>query len=942
MFMPAHSHPTGSLTLSLSHSLTLSLSRCHNQRNEQSAAAAVLQRWWRSVSQMQVQRAWFRRACKAVVVLQSFARMHLERTRYQRTIHATVCLQSHVRRWLAQRVLGRLRAEYAAAVVLQKHVRGCAARRTFRRVLTAHREQCAAVAIQRCARGFLVRRNMHRCISAATAIQAAFRGHVARRGTAMRLHAVAVLQRRLRATLQARQARAAFLHLRRAAVVVQDHWRCRQTLRKTRAVLAMHRRAATVIQSAARMWACVRERRARMHAIVVLQTNTRAWLSRRTLLRLRQERNAAVALQAVARGFALRLALTRHLEFRAYTAAATCIQTHVRGWLVRSRYNRLRAAAICLQARVRGAAARRTTAQRVWAVHTLQARVRAVLTGRRERAHFVRLKAAAVTLQRMHRLRVDARFTRQLCAVRRNACVVLQRNWRMAVARRRYVAVRSAVVCLQARVRGMQARAAVQHMRERERITRGFAFAARTSLAAMAIQRAWRKHALQTRAAICLQAAVRGWLCRRAYAQTQHAAITIQKHVRGALVRRAYVQWRLDRVQRLCTATHVFLSAVVIQRAWRKHAMQTRAAICLQAAVRGHLARTRAARKRAAVLCVQSHWRRVLATREVKKQRLVAERRARVLLLGARMFLAAVVLQRRVRAMLGKQRRERAAIVIQRRYREWHAKHSVAVKHTAATRIQACFRAYRTRKNMSSRLRRIYKNVQEVNKAYCPEATLGWKTNSALMVLLKYKKVSKVLEALKNLNAMAKLTIGSCERIAKHDGLEVIYTLIRSCNRSKPEMAMVVHCLSIIESLLQHRTTAHRVLKNKQLGELMFDLTRGYRDNSDIFEPACRLLHKCCQQDGHRQRLKQDRSYMKRLRSLINMTEVRKQVTCLALSLCLLWRCCSFFLFLFLFSSLLFSSLLFLTLRCCFCACLFVFLQRKAMIFSKTKAAAKQ
>eukprot|EP00043_Microstomoeca_roanoka_P019502 m.219984 g.219984 ORF g.219984 m.219984 type:complete len:1667 (+) comp17006_c2_seq6:2063-7063(+) len=836
-------------------------------------AAKILQQRWRAVLAARAQRHQFLHTMQAIITIQATFRMAKQRAAFQHSLAQIVKTQACCRRWLARRQLFQLWQKREAAIRLQAVARGFLARMRFAQLRLAHQRHCAAVCIQRHILAWKARLEFKRAVAAATKIQAMFRGLCARRFVSKQFQAVSILQTHWHATIEAKRQRTWFLRVKAAASTLQTHWRLKIATQQTREICLRRRLAATVIQCYWRRYEAQQDAYSRRHAIVVLQTGLRSWLARRQLQQLRCNYAAAVTLQAAVRGALARADVYKRAVARERYFSAMYIQRVMRGALARRQFLMARWAAITIQSAYRGFVARQAAHRRLLAVQTLQERVRAWLYGRSVRHQYLQLKYAACVIQKHWRLKCEAQATRQVCAARREACIRIQSMWRMSQQRHRFIKIQKATLVLQSATRVFLARQELRYLRHRHAIIANFAQETLLHLAAITIQRQFRLWRLHTCAATVLQAAVRGFIARQTYQRKQSAILLLQRNIRGYQTRKAYVAWREERIRALTQASRCFFSTIIIQRAWRRYAIQRAAATRIQAAAKRFLAQQRYLRLKAATVQIQSMWRSVCARRTFHQLQLAAARRQRVLHFGARMFLAAVCIQRSFRAHMLRVRQHHAAVVIQRHFRSWKKLHSLEARETAATRIQAWYRAYRIRKQMSDRLRQIHQNVCEINKAYCAEATLGWKTNSALGVLLKYKKVSRVLEALRNLTRMASLSSECCARIASHDGLEVIYTLIRSCNRSKPEMAMVVHCLSIITSLLQHESTRAQVMKNLSLGELMFELTRGYRDNSEIFVPACRLLHHCCQNAEHRAQLRQDHSYMKRLTSLINMTE---------------------------------------------------------------------
>ncbi|KAK2810267.1 hypothetical protein Q5P01_000418, partial [Channa striata] len=75
------------------------------------------------------------------------------------------------------------------------------------------------------------------------------------------------------------------------------------------------------------------------------------------------------------------------------------------------------------------------------------------------------------------------------------------------------------------------------------------------------------------------------------------------------------------------------------------------------------------------------------------------------------------------------------------------------------------------------------------------------KTLSALDYLLRYKQFSYILEALKNLDTGTRLSRECCERLVESGATNVIFTLIRCCNRSVPCMDVITFSIRILLNL---------------------------------------------------------------------------------------------------------------------------------------------
>ncbi|KAL6784457.1 hypothetical protein ACKKBF_B01865 [Auxenochlorella protothecoides x Auxenochlorella symbiontica] len=355
------------------------------------------------------------------------------------------------------------------------------------------------------------------------------------------------------------------------------------------------------------------------------------------------------------------------------------------------------------------------------------------------RAHLHAWIAAASRVQAAYRRHVflsGLEAARRDRAARLEAATRLQALWRGRAARLALHATRAAAVTLQALWHGRQARRQVLEEKLLPRLLAGVAVrraelaeartARRQELAAAAMQTAWRaSHGRRAflkarRAALVLQAHVRGWLERARLARRRSAAILIQAAARGWAVRRheqtraraaqiIQAHWRQHRLQARDAENYRRLreAAVLLQRRWRAvkaarlaaaHAAATRiqrmwrgsvrrraflawrgAAEMLQRHWRGHHARRRLATEKGAALAVQAAWRGWRARRE-----------------RARLHAAALEVQRvwRGHAARRRLRLDAAAIFVQRHARGFLARRAHHRRRGAAVAIQRAFRAH--------------------------------------------------------------------------------------------------------------------------------------------------------------------------------------------------------------------------------------------------------
>lgn len=112
------------------------------------------------------------------------------------------------------------------------------------------------------------------------------------------------------------------------------------------------------------------------------------------------------------------------------------------------------------------------------------------------------------------------------------------------------------------------------------------------------------------------------------------------------------------------------------------------------------------------------------------------------------------------------------------------------------------------------------------HRAWCIHT--GYRTTSALSVLLTHKQLSFVLRACENLEVATALSTRCAERLVDHSAVPIIFQLIRSCNRSKPHTAVLVKALNIIANLSAHKGTVNAVFSQQESTGLMVELIQMY------------------------------------------------------------------------------------------------------------------
>ncbi|KAE9022323.1 hypothetical protein PR002_g11999 [Phytophthora rubi] len=287
------------------------------QFTRQTAAAMRVQECYRRHRQRRITRAIcaaHRRQqsleADAALTIQRVVRGHLARCelrRLKREHDCAVQIQCAFRRYQARRV-------YNAAVVIQSHVRGWLALRvaaTLRQERLEKQRNAAACCIQRHVRGFLARRRALRTRQQAAAVllQSVWRGYVARCELhALRLKKLHEFNEELRRRLTDLAARIAETE-RIAATQIQTMVRGRQArtklhelkLEAVRDIREQLRDSAVALEvaSATCIQRHVRERitNTASHQRLRAQCCARCFLSRRTVRRMRLEKQSAVRIQ---------------------------------------------------------------------------------------------------------------------------------------------------------------------------------------------------------------------------------------------------------------------------------------------------------------------------------------------------------------------------------------------------------------------------------------------------------------------------------------------------------------------------------------------------------------------------------------------------------------------------------------------------------------------
>ncbi|XP_012872750.1 PREDICTED: abnormal spindle-like microcephaly-associated protein, partial [Dipodomys ordii] len=826
---------------------------------------------------------------RAVIQIQSSYRGWIVRKKVREMHKAATCIQAAFR---MHRACVRYRAlKQASAVIQKQHRANRAAKRQRQRFITLRR---SAVILQAAFRAMKARRHVKEMHLSATLIQSRFRSFVMRRRFISLKRAAVFVQRKYRATIYARCKRHQFLELRKAAISIQSSYRRLMVKKKLQ---NMHR-AALLIQATFRMHTTYVIFQQWKRASILIQQHYRTYraakLQREKLLR--KKYRAAVIIQSTYRmskqycfyqkvQWATRVIqehyrtskkqkalqfqasctdasfqdMTRRKQAEKEHEAAVVIQKYFKACKTRRRYLCLRAAVISVQRRYRASAAaysqaaasvdlpyrgfketeypsERATVPMQSPCPDLQAQERAALRIQSflhmavHRTSFLRQRRAAVTLQQCFR----TWKTRKQFLLYRKAVLVLQNHYRAFLStkhqRQVYLQTRSRVIMIQAGMRRFIQKRKFQKIKT----------------SAIKIQAAWRrykakKYVHEVNATCKIQAWYRGWRARREYLAILNAVKIVQRYFHAKQERTRFLKMRV--------------SVVIIQRKWRAvlsgrvtREQITGKSIEQKARIR-LLPFTAAAFFHLSALRIQRAYRRYRAVRSAETHVdsvICIQRWFRKKMQQKRLIEIEHEVQERLR------HQNRAASVIQKAVRQFLLCKRKEKLNSRIIKIQALWRGYSLRKKSDcKKIKAIRLSLQAVNQEIREEDKLYKRTALALHYLSTSKHLSVILEALKHLEVVTRLSPLCCENMANGGAVSKIFVLIRSCNRSVPCMEVIRYAIQVLLHVAKYEKTTSAVYEVENCVDTLLELLQMYREkpgdkvadkSGSIFTKTCCLL----------------------------------------------------------------------------------------------------
>lgn len=854
-----------------------SLRKYHVLRERHFSCLKIQTSWRRLVHQS----AYSIRRSHAII-LQSHFRRHLALSTFQNLVRSVIRVQSIWRKMLSE---GRFRMQYQALSFLQRILRRWKAKQEARlRRKAIVQVQCAYRSFQ--SRLRLKTLKAARLYSACEKIQSWWRSKIVRSSFSSQRIAAIRIQSLKRKYFQLQS----FRHLRETTILVQSMYRSKATRFHYVSTL----RKITVCQSYARAALSRKRSMQRQYAIVRIQAVARMWKAKAFVRLEISKRNmfmnsAALLIQRNWRSFS---ALTK---FQFAVAQTVAIQSFLRKQIAFQKFEQCKHASILIQTRYRIRSAnkklillqlefREKVRREGWSATCMQAHIRGWST----RSWMTRQRSAAVHIQRLFRghtamlrfrtayeatLKVQS-WSRRLIALhvargRWQGILLIQSIARMHIARTKFRLLqrnemeRSAATIIQCAFRCNIAGNLY------DRLTQEHWQALEYEYAAVSIQRAFRSYMIYFRAARSIQTTWRCYTVHADYLLSILAAISIQSSLRRLFGRqeanlRFYAVYILQqfgrdvirrlRRQRLIRNVVTVQSVARGRRVRREHDLRVFAATILQRNVRGYLEREYILYQKFVVIEIQRVWRGfsvhldfcLLRISVIKIQSAFRRYSAQLLRDGIqngriaekmRMRHSARLIQSAFRAHVMYCMQLHAAFVIQTAWRNYISRCTIAILRHGMIKLQSRFRGCVTRKRRPSRIRTILSRIKRLDVQ--PHLLLGNRTTKALDVLANSTSLSEIMEAVRTLEVTTRWSAECSRQLVRANATNILFTLIRTCNRSRPHVEVLKVVLIVLVNVSGHCGWDDSYSEGV---EVCVDLVQMFRDKAEVFVQAVRLL----------------------------------------------------------------------------------------------------
>ncbi|XP_011037675.1 PREDICTED: abnormal spindle-like microcephaly-associated protein homolog isoform X1 [Populus euphratica] len=671
--------------------------------------------------------------------------------------------------------------------------------------------------------------------NAAKVIQSHFRRSVERHNFLKMRRAASFLQTAIRAWLMVKKR--PFL-LKFSSVTVQDfrceRWSQAENLgRYVKFIVDRHRfvklrRDATLIQKATRIW--IRQRHKSdcvsnldvstldiVNAAIAVQKFIRGWAARSRYKDVQLEKASSTCqFDGLTVQLSSKTIISRSIHEQ--QLAATKIQSHFQGWLLRrtfliqkqaimkiqSNYRCLRCrrafqqfsiakkSAIVIQSCVRGWIVRRKVGRYLYLIGVLQRYCRAWLI----RRDFLFQKQAATQIQSAIRC-LNCRTAFKAC---KDATIEIQRFVRGHTTRNRLLGAShfsggiasygnflTSGVCFQS----LKLKVLMSSVLKLQRWWRGILFLK-----------------LRTKSAIVIQAHIRGWIGRQ-MASRERQCVALQRE-----------------------AVLKIQSAVRCLNCWKAFHCCKQATIEIQGFVRGEITRNR--------LLGASHFHRATASYcKMQTSRVCLQS------LELKIVMSSILkLQRWWRGVLLLKHRAKSAILVQSHVRGWIGRKKATRERQHVVVVQSHWKGFLARKNARGQLLDLRLRMQNSAKNVDDSMRIINRLIVALSELSSMKSVSGILHTCATLDMTTEHSQKCCEKLVAAGAIDNLLKLIRSVSQSMPDQEVLKHALSVLRNLA-HYPHLIEVLIDSQgvvetiLWQLLRNKEEGYFIASDVMKKIC-------------------------------------------------------------------------------------------------------
>eukprot|EP01038_Epipyxis_sp_PR26KG_P007565 gene7565-10306_t len=198
------------------------------------------------------------------------------------------------------------------------------------------------------------------------------------------------------------------------------------------------------------------------------------------------------------------------------------------------------------------------------------------------------------------------------------------------------------------------------------------------------------------------------------------------------------------------------------------------------------------------------------------------------------------------------------------------------------TQLIALRRAYLIRRRNNSKIVNALNRIKQANTlaAQNPTMRLSKRTANALQVLQDsigstgaVKMISQILKACQTLEYSTQISKHCCESFAHAGAYNILFGLLRSCNRSTPHQELLRISLVILLNVARHFHLASIVALADDATDALVDLIQMFRDKRSLFILACELLSRLVIASEHVKSQCNTSVYHKRIEGIHNILE---------------------------------------------------------------------